>query len=43
VLRFHYKWSDQEVKQAKHMQETFEEIIHKMGGIVTWGKSGAEK
>lgn len=42
VLRFNYKWSDQEVKQAKHMQETFEEIIHKMGGVVTWGKSGAE-
>lgn len=42
VLRFNYKWSDQEVKQAKHMQSTFEEIIHKMGGVVTWGKSGAE-
>jgi len=37
VLRFHYKWSDQEVKQAKHMKETFREIIHKMGGVVTWG------
>lgn len=42
VLRFHYKWSDQEVKQAKHMQETFEEIIHKMGGVVTWGKGNAD-
>jgi choline dehydrogenase-like flavoprotein len=37
VLRFHYKWSDQEVKQAKHMKDTFREIIHKMGGVVTWG------
>ncbi|MBS1681828.1 MAG: GMC family oxidoreductase [Bacteroidetes bacterium] len=37
VLRFHYKWSDHEIKQAKHMKETFREIIHKMGGIVTWG------
>ena len=37
VLRFHYKWSDQEVKQAKHMKETFAEIIHSMGGVVTWG------
>jgi len=37
VLRFNYKWSDQEVKQAKHMKDTFREIIHKMGGIVTWG------
>jgi choline dehydrogenase-like flavoprotein len=42
VLRFHYKWSDQEIKQARHMQETFEEIIHKMGAEVTWGKAGAE-
>lgn len=41
VLRFNYKWSDHEVNQAKHMQETFEEIIHKMGGVVTWGKSDA--
>jgi choline dehydrogenase-like flavoprotein len=43
VLRFHYKWSDQEVKQAKHMKETFAEIIDKMGGVVTFGKDGAEK
>jgi choline dehydrogenase-like flavoprotein len=32
VLRFHYKWSDYERKQARHMQATFEEIIHNMGG-----------
>lgn len=38
VLRFHYKWSDYEVKQAKHMKETFAEIIDKMGGVVTYGK-----
>ena len=37
VLRFHYKWSEHEVKQAKHMKETFREIIHKMGGVVTSG------
>jgi choline dehydrogenase-like flavoprotein len=42
VLRFHYKWSDQEVKQAKHMKETFAEIIDKMGGVVTFGKAGPE-
>lgn len=34
VLRFHYKWSDFERKQAKHMHETFEEILHNMGGEV---------
>jgi len=43
VLQFHYKWSDQEVKQAKHMKDTFREIIHKMGGVVTWGDDGPEK
>lgn len=32
VLKFNYKWSDLEVKQAKHMQDTFEEILHNMGG-----------
>ncbi len=37
VLRFHYKWSDYEIKQAKHMKETFAEIIDKMGGVVTYG------
>ena len=42
VLRFHYKWSDQEVKQARHMKSTFKEIIHKMGGVVTWGDDGPE-
>ena len=42
VLRFHYKWSDYEIKQAKHMKETFAEIIHKMGAEITWGQSGPE-
>ncbi len=37
VLRFHYKWSDYEVKQAKHMKETFAELIDKMGGVITYG------
>jgi len=33
VLRFHYKWSNDEINQAKHMQETFAEILHGMGAI----------
>jgi choline dehydrogenase-like flavoprotein len=37
VLRFHYKWSDHEVKQARHMKETFKEIIQTMGGVATYG------
>ena len=32
VLRFHWKWSDHERKQAKHMQETFASIVKAMGG-----------
>lgn len=37
VLKFNVKWSDHEIKQAKHMKETFKEIMHEMGAIVTWG------
>jgi choline dehydrogenase-like flavoprotein len=35
VLRFHFKWSDHELKQVKHMQETFRAIIDAMGGVAT--------
>lgn len=42
VLRFNYKWSEHEIKQARHMHETFEEIIHKMGGIPLGTKPGEE-
>lgn len=42
VLRFHYTWSDHEIKQAKHMHDTFEEIIHQMGGIALGNKPGPE-
>jgi choline dehydrogenase-like flavoprotein len=37
VLRFHVKWTDHEIKQAKHMKETFKEIMHNMGAVITWG------
>lgn len=37
VLKFNVKWSEHEVKQAKHMKETFKEIMHNMGAIITWG------
>lgn len=33
VLRFHYKWANEEIQQAKHMQDTFQEIMHEMGAI----------
>ena len=35
VLRFHFAWSDHEIKMAKDMQETFTAIIEAGGGTVT--------
>jgi len=32
VLRFHFKWTDHEHLQVKHMHETFRAIITEMGG-----------
>jgi choline dehydrogenase-like flavoprotein len=32
ILRFHFKWSEYELRQAKDMQETFKSIIEMMGG-----------
>ena len=43
VLRFNTKWSEYEIKQAKHMKETFKEIMHAMGAIITWGADDDEK
>jgi choline dehydrogenase-like flavoprotein len=33
VLRFHFKWSDYELRQAQDMQATFRAIIEEMGGV----------
>ena len=35
VLRFRFKWSEHEIKQAAHMHATFKDIIESMGGKVT--------
>ncbi len=32
VLRFHFQWSDYEIRQAKDMQETFRAIVEAAGG-----------
>ena len=32
VLRFHWKWSEHETRQAAHMQRTFVDMIESMGG-----------
>ena len=34
TLRFHWKWSDHETRQAAHMHKTFGEIVEAMGGRV---------
>jgi choline dehydrogenase-like flavoprotein len=33
VLRFNWKWSDNEIKMAKDMQETFRAIVEEAGGV----------
>lgn len=43
VLRFHWKWSNHEIRQVKHMQDTFEALIHEMGGTLLSKKSGPEQ
>ncbi len=35
VLKFHYKWTDDEIKQGKHMQDTFHDLFTSMGAIIT--------
>lgn len=34
TLRFHWKWSEHELNQARHMQHTFRDIVEAMGGQV---------
>ncbi|MFN2399036.1 MAG: GMC family oxidoreductase [Gemmatimonadaceae bacterium] len=34
VLRFHWRWTDHEYRQVKHMQETFRDLVFEMGGEV---------
>jgi choline dehydrogenase-like flavoprotein len=43
VLKFNVKFSEHEIKQAKHMKETFREIMHNMGAVITWGNDDNEK
>jgi len=35
VLRFHWKWSDYELNEARHMRESFTAILETLGGTVT--------
>jgi choline dehydrogenase-like flavoprotein len=40
VLRFHWKWSDYELNQARHMRDSFRAILETLGGTVTAGRGG---
>ncbi|TXN34305.1 GMC family oxidoreductase [Flagellimonas hymeniacidonis] len=42
VLKFNYQWTDHEVKQVKHMHDTFEEILHNIGAEPLGDKPGKE-
>ena len=43
VLKFHWKWGESEILQAKHMQETFRTIIQQMGGEALGTMPGREE
>lgn len=43
VLKFHWKWRDDELNQVKHMQETMRAIVSEMGGEVLSPMPGRDK
>ena len=43
VLRFDYRWTEQEINQARHMQDTMEELLEASGGILLGEKPGPER
>jgi choline dehydrogenase-like flavoprotein len=40
VLRFHWQWSDHELNQVRHMQDTFRQILEGMGGRINAAPAG---
>jgi choline dehydrogenase-like flavoprotein len=40
VLRFHWKWSQHEINQVRHMRESFRAILETTGGTVQTGGRG---
>lgn len=37
TLKFHFRWSDEELRMVAHFQETTKQIIDRLGGRVLWG------
>lgn len=42
VLKFHFKWGAEELLMARHMQQTFQEIVHTLGGQAVESAGSAE-
>jgi choline dehydrogenase-like flavoprotein len=43
TLRFHFKWSEQELNMVRHFQATTREIIDRLGGKMQWGDVAPEE
>ncbi len=43
VLKFNYQWTEHEINQAEHMQDTFEQILEATGGILLGDKPGKDR
>jgi choline dehydrogenase-like flavoprotein len=43
VLRFHWRWSEHEIRMARHMHDTFTQIIETMGGKAGPGRASARQ
>lgn len=43
VLRFNYQWTEHEINQARHMQDTMEDLLEASGGILLGDKPGADE
>ena len=37
VLKFHFKWTDNEHRMVRHFQKTTKQIIERLGGDIQWG------
>ena len=38
VLRFHYRWSENELRMVAHFQATTRQIVERLGGTIQWGE-----
>ena len=43
VLRFDYQWTQQEINQSRHMQDTMEELLEASGGVMLGSKPDADQ